>query len=128
MSAVFSSQGHGAVTVRVDPGVEFLLSPFNVPWKLGQATSEHERLAAISCEEGARISRAIARSAGKVGVVRGEGQELFLSVKLSDKCPHNDDMHRRKACGHVYCQMCDSHVDSSTRIVLKGPGPLVRCN
>ena len=78
LSSAFSAQGHGVATLRVDPGVEFLLTPYNPPWRLGDATDEHEKPAAISVEEGVRLSRARARFAGSAGIVRGEGQELFL--------------------------------------------------
>ena len=83
LASAISVQGHGVVTLRVDPGVETLLSPVNPPWTIGSATSELEELAEVSFQESVRLSRVKARTAGVAGLVRSSERELFLSVKLS---------------------------------------------
>ena len=39
-----------------------------------------------------------------------------------------EDQWQSKTCGHAWCRMCNGHVHPGTRVVLKGPTDVVKCN
>ena len=52
----------------------------------------------------------------------------MLSVRLHQRCDHKEEHWERKKCGHCWCRMCSGHVHPITRVALKGPSDVVRCN
>ena len=44
---------------------------------------------------------------------------------IRDRCaPENL---AKTSCGHAHCRLCDGYVDLETRVVAKGPGPILKC-
>ena len=67
-------------------------------------------------------------AAERAGYLLNEYGERVLSVRLHEKCEHKEDHWQRKPCGHVWCRMCNGHVHPGTRVALKGPTDVVKCN
>ena len=81
------------------------------PWRVCEYTPEVAARAAVSAVLTTELGRAAALNAKEpAGYLLGERGERILSVRLHDKCEHDDKMWERKPCGHVWCKMCNGHV------------------
>ena len=127
-----SRWGHrwaGAVRLAVDPGARAVVTPGSHPWKVGRPTDEHLQSADYSIREGVRRARAKARLSSDpcVSYTNARGEPVY-SLRLNRLCDHDDRRKSRKACGHVWCAMCDGYVDPVAGTAISGPGPIIKCN
>ena len=78
---------------------------------------------------GAQLARSIARKSQHVaGWLRTERDEPVLSVRITDRCPHDPSTYERMAGGHGFCKLCDGFVCCETQAVCRGVGPVIKCN
>ena len=99
------------------------------PWRVTTFTPEVAARAAVSAVLTAELSRSAARKSEEpAGYVVTDHGEKVLSVRLHDKCEHKEDMWERKPCGHCWCKMCNGFVHPGTRVALKGPTDVIKCN
>ena len=62
------------------------------------------------------------------GWLRTERDEPVLSVRITDRCPHDPSTYERMDCGHGFCKVCDGFVCCETQAVCRGVGPVIKCN
>ena len=90
LKGIFGSRREGQVTVAVEPGARLVVTPTRSPWRAGSPTDEIEQLASQGMIEGSRLARMTARRSQDVaGWLRTERDEPVLSVRLTDRCPHD---------------------------------------
>ena len=121
----------GTVLVATAGGPSGTIGADNHPWVLDEPDDVCLEAAEWACDIGAKESIARMRSDchHPAGVLYTEEDEPVLAVKLKDHCPHGSGAWAEPdACGHVFCKMCDGYVDPVSLVVLKGPGPIVKCN
>ena len=126
------SETEGYVTMYVDPGAEVLIGPSAVPWSVETHSEELAGMVQEGYREGAQLARASAYYGDKPrSWYRSEDGEKVLHVRTHHRCMHNrlsrDDWEKR-ACGHVWCKVCQGFVDPEGRQALVGPGPIIACN
>ena len=63
-----------------------------------------------------------------VGWVYNDDNERVFSIKLHDTCTHAVEQRKAKACGHMWCPLCDGWVHPGTNVLLKGAGPVIKNN
>ena len=119
----------GAVRLAVDPGARAVVTPGSHPWKVGQPTNEHLQSADFSVREGVRRAREKARLSSEpcVSYLNTRGEPVY-SLRLNRLRDHADRHKSRKACGHLWCAMCDGYVDPVAGTAVAGPGPIIKCN
>ena len=119
-SLVHFSVLHGKVVVTTT----------SFPWRTEIRASDMSPVMLEARKVGAQVARRCAReSYSKEGWVTDASGEKALSIRLTEKCPETHEKYCKKlACGHVKCELCDGYVCPQSRIVLKGPGPIVKCN
>ena len=119
----------GFITVAVEPGHRAVISTTRVPWKIGRPSGELVSMARRSLFEGQARAEVMARESDQdSGFIRGARNEPMMTVRLNKKCNHESATWQRLACGHVFCKVCDAHIDPSTRNASMGPGSIVACN
>ena len=92
------------------------------PWYLGEPDEQALRMYKEGLIEANRrgLMHAQFDQANKSGVITGTAGEKVMLVKLNDSCTHDSQGWKETDCGHVFCPMCDGHLDPMTRIALNG--------
>ena len=112
--------GVGSIIVAVEHGARAVVSGTRVPWRICPLTPEAAARAAMAAQLTKELSRTQARvSDQRAGYVLDEHGERVLSVRLHERCDHNEDHWIRKPCGHAWCRMCNGYVHPGTRVALK---------
>ena len=116
------------VQLAVEPGETISLSGSSVPWYLGGADEALEYAALQSRIAGERQAKAmLSVSEQQAGTYEDRTGRTVLAVKVSHKCKCDEKNWSESACGHSYCKLCDGYVDVESRVVAKGPGPIIKC-
>jgi hypothetical protein len=111
----------GSLIVAVETGARAVITGTRVPWQVRKVTPEVAARAVMSAQLTQEFSRRQAQvSSDRAGYLLNEHGERVLSVRLHEKCEHEEDHWERKTCGHVWCKMCNGHVHPGTRVALKG--------
>ena len=120
----------GRVTIINERSEETRLGYGHTPWRLGKPTERQIKLHKAGLAIGYKdaVLNAYFDKENRVGMISGEQGQKVLMVKLSDECDHNASHWKETPCGHHWCARCDGHVDPRTRVALKGPGPIIKCN
>ena len=104
LKSIFGKGRDGQVTVVVEPGARLVITPTRSPWRAGSPTDDIEELASQGLYAGAQLSRSMARkSQHAAGWLRTERDEPVLSVRITDRCPHDPSTYERVPCGHGFC-------------------------
>ena len=115
--------------VAVEPGARAVIVGSRVPWRVLPAPPEVVARAALSAHLSRQFGRQLAcGSNARAGVVLGDRGERVLSVRLHDKCEHEQIHWEWKTCGHVWCKMCNGFVHPGSKVSLKGPADVIKCN
>ena len=118
-----------SVMLRVDSGCTARFGPGSEPWTVGEASEELRRRVKFGRTTGAEAARRTARlSPDLKGCYEHPDGGVVLSVRVSDRCEHDESKWKRLKCGHAFCSDCDGVVCPQTRTCLQGPGPLISCN
>ena len=120
--------GASKLMVAVEPGARAVICGTRVPWRIVKQTPEVAARAAVSAVYMSELSRKRAEREDGPGYVVTEHMERVRSVRLHDKCSHSEEHWQRMACGHCWCRMCNGWVHPGTKVALKGPTDLVKCN
>ena len=121
--------GKGHVTAAVDPGARVAVTATNTPWNVVPITPASAAKAALCRVMTAELGRSQARQApDREGYLRGASGEKILSVRVHDQCNHPSQHWEPRSCGHVWCKMCNGFVHPGTKVALKGPVDVIRCN
>ena len=119
--------GEQMVQVAVEPAQTAVITQASFPWDVAAPNPEQLARGALSGYLTDLMAHRRARLAPEsAGVRRDSRGEPVMSVRLADRCGHADL--RVAGCGHGYCSVCDGWVHPGTRVVLKGPGPIIKCN
>ena len=119
----------GVLHVFVEPNFSLDLSNEGGPWRLRLATGEDRELARLCAQQGEALAVSDFRVKSDTAChFSSKGGERILTVRLTAKCDHDLNQWKPKACGHVFCPLCDGFVHPATRVALQGPGPIIKCN
>ena len=114
-------KGESKVAVAVEPGQQVVICGGKTPWIISNYTPEVAARAAISAVYTTEFGRAAALKAEeRAGYLVNEHGERILSVRLHDKFERSEEHWERKRC--------NGYVHPGTRVALKGPTDIVRCN
>ena len=127
--AFAGSEREGSVTLVLESDIKLCLTSEKVPWVVGEASRDVLAKELYGSKMGEKQMREqCKRVAAPRAMFRDRNGDAIVSLKLNDKCVHEGVNWTRQSCGHNWCRRCQGYVHPVTKVVLKGPGPIVGCN